>query len=90
MFHIDAHCNTDILEQLYSSIADNRATISQAGLEFPQEESHEFLAKWVHQKCSHLGEKATYRWAQDHGTAISLSMVKTIIAGCPVCQHTHK
>uniref|UniRef100_A0A8C0EH62 Integrase zinc-binding domain-containing protein n=1 Tax=Bubo bubo TaxID=30461 RepID=A0A8C0EH62_BUBBB len=48
------------------------------------------LAKWAHQKCGHLGEKATYRWAQDRGIVMSLDMIKTIIVQCPVCQQTHK
>uniref|UniRef100_A0A663MLM7 Integrase zinc-binding domain-containing protein n=1 Tax=Athene cunicularia TaxID=194338 RepID=A0A663MLM7_ATHCN len=47
------------------------------------------LAKWAHQKCGHLGEKATYKWAQERGIVTSLDMIKTI-AQCPVCQHTHK
>uniref|UniRef100_A0A8B9IUF7 Integrase zinc-binding domain-containing protein n=1 Tax=Amazona collaria TaxID=241587 RepID=A0A8B9IUF7_9PSIT len=43
----------------------------------------------AHQKCGHLGEKATNRWAQDCGIVINLNIIKTVIAQCPVCQHTH-
>lgn len=90
VFHVDAYSNNDILERLYNSVADNWIKISQAGLKFPQKEDHEGLAKWAHQKYRHLGEKATYRWAQEHGIIMSLDMIKTIIAQCPVCQYTHK
>uniref|UniRef100_A0A663MSN3 Integrase zinc-binding domain-containing protein n=1 Tax=Athene cunicularia TaxID=194338 RepID=A0A663MSN3_ATHCN len=48
------------------------------------------MAKWAHQKCGHLGEKATYKWAQECGIVMSLDMIKIIIAQCPLCQHTHK
>lgn len=90
VFHVDTHNNTDTLQQLHNSVADNQAKISQAGLEFPQQEDHEGLANLAHQKCGHLGEKATYRWAEESDIAMSLDMVKTITAQCPVCQHTHK
>uniref|UniRef100_A0A8B9FQX1 Uncharacterized protein n=1 Tax=Amazona collaria TaxID=241587 RepID=A0A8B9FQX1_9PSIT len=66
------------------------AKISQAGLEFPQKEDHAGLAKWAHQKCGHLREKATYRWAEESGIAMSLDMIKTITAQRPICQHAHK
>uniref|UniRef100_A0A663MWX4 Integrase catalytic domain-containing protein n=1 Tax=Athene cunicularia TaxID=194338 RepID=A0A663MWX4_ATHCN len=90
VFHVDAHSNINSLGHLYNSVTANQAKISQAGLEFPQEGDHEGLAKWAHHKCGHLGEKATYKWAQERGIAMSLDMIRTIIAQCPVCQHTHK
>lgn len=46
--------------------------------------------KWVHQKSRHLGEKATYRGAQERGIKMSLDVIKTIIAQYPMCQHTNK
>uniref|UniRef100_A0A672TEK2 Integrase zinc-binding domain-containing protein n=1 Tax=Strigops habroptila TaxID=2489341 RepID=A0A672TEK2_STRHB len=48
------------------------------------------LAKWAHQKCGRLGKKATYRWAQDRRIVINLDIVKTVIAQCPICQHTQQ
>ncbi|KAJ1105258.1 hypothetical protein NDU88_002666, partial [Pleurodeles waltl] len=48
------------------------------------------MAKWVHQKCGHLGEKATYRWAEIREMHIPLHLIKTVILQCPICQHAHQ
>ncbi|XP_063315794.1 uncharacterized protein LOC134615238 [Pelobates fuscus] len=59
VFHVDAHCNTDSLDRLFNSVADEKAKISEASVE--NSNSLLGLATWAHQKCGHLGEKATHR-----------------------------
>uniref|UniRef100_A0A672UD49 Integrase zinc-binding domain-containing protein n=2 Tax=Strigops habroptila TaxID=2489341 RepID=A0A672UD49_STRHB len=90
VFHIDARCGADTLEQWYNSITDGQAKISQVVVEDPHHEQQMGLAKWAHQKCSHLGEKATYRWAQDRRIVINSDIIKMVIAQCPICQHTQQ
>lgn len=90
VFHVDAHCGADTLERWYNSITDSQAKISHVDVEDPHQDHQMGLVKWTHQKCGHLGEKATYRWAQDRGVPIHLDLIKTIIAHCPVCQHTQQ
>lgn len=51
------------------------------------EEELQSLAIWAHQKCGHLEEKATYRWAIDRETALILCTIEDIISQCPVCHH---
>uniref|UniRef100_A0A672ULR0 Integrase catalytic domain-containing protein n=1 Tax=Strigops habroptila TaxID=2489341 RepID=A0A672ULR0_STRHB len=55
-------------------------------VEDPHHEQQMGLVKWAHHKCGHLGEKATYRWAQDHGIVINLGIIKTVTAQCPIWQ----
>ena len=37
------------------------------------------LTLWVHKKCSHLGGKAKYRWAQDWAISLTMDVIKTVI-----------
>uniref|UniRef100_A0A672TI29 Integrase zinc-binding domain-containing protein n=1 Tax=Strigops habroptila TaxID=2489341 RepID=A0A672TI29_STRHB len=68
----------------------NTSKISQIMVEDPHHKQQMGLAKWAHQKCGYLGEKATYRWAQDCGIVIIFDIIKTVIAQCPICQHTQQ
>ncbi|XP_063286760.1 uncharacterized protein LOC134571962 [Pelobates fuscus] len=74
VFHVDAHCNTDSLDRLFNSVADEKAKISEASVENPN--SLLGLANWAHQKCGHLGEKDTHRkvhWSGRYYEAYSTS-----------------
>ncbi|CAH2322107.1 Hypothetical predicted protein [Pelobates cultripes] len=69
-----------------ADMGDNeKAKISEASVE--NLNSLLGLATWAHQKCGHLGEKATHRWAQQRGILVPLDLIKTVILQCPVCQH---
>ncbi|KAM9510307.1 uncharacterized protein ACIB01_019791 isoform 1-T2 [Guaruba guarouba] len=78
------------VERWHNSVADGQAKIPQVMVEDPHHKQQMGLAKWAHQKCGHLGEKATYRWAQDRRIVINSDIIKTVIAQCPVCQHTQQ
>ncbi|XP_065516519.1 protein ARK2N-like isoform X1 [Lathamus discolor] len=67
---------------------DGQAKISQVMVEDPHHKQQMCFTKWAHQKCGHLGEKATYRRAQDCRIVINLDIIKRVIAQCPICQHT--
>lgn len=57
-------------------------------VEDPYHKKQMSLAKSAHQKRSHLGEKTTYRWAQDSRIVINLDI--TVIAQRLICQHTQQ
>lgn len=48
------------------------------------------LALWAHEKCGHLGEQATYRWAEDRGIPITQDAIKETISKRPIWQVWHK
>ncbi|XP_053567042.1 uncharacterized protein LOC128656897 [Bombina bombina] len=91
IYHVDAHTNQDSLEQLFNSIADEAAKVSTVESEDVDEEAdNKGVAQWAHQKSGHLGERATHRWALQRGIRLSMEVIKTEIANCPVCQHVRK
>ena len=53
----------------------------------PHSSEFKGLALWAHEKCGHLGEKATYRWAQDQSISLTMDLIKSVILQCPICQH---
>ncbi|KAJ1106430.1 hypothetical protein NDU88_003831, partial [Pleurodeles waltl] len=86
VYHVDAHCPTDSLDRWFNCLADDRAKIQEAEVE-AQNSDLVGMAKWAHQKCGHLGEKATHRWAEIRGMHLPLDLIKTAIIECPICQH---
>ncbi|XP_073421989.1 uncharacterized protein [Dendrobates tinctorius] len=93
VFHVDAHMPIDSLEHLFNSEADKAAAIRQNTTEIDAGEKEAWLqgtAVWAHQKRGHLGEKATYRWAQERGVPLTLDIIKQTIQHCPICQHSQK
>nr|XP_033789407.1 ribonuclease H-like [Geotrypetes seraphini] len=77
VFHVDAHMPVDSMERLFNSQADAAAAISVTTTnEIPKvEEWLEGTAIWAHQKSGHLGEKATYRWAQERGIPLTIDVI---------------
>ncbi|XP_068096407.1 uncharacterized protein [Hyperolius riggenbachi] len=77
-----------------SNCLQNAATaISTASKSDDKEETKQWLegtAVWIHQKSGHLGEKATYRWAQERGIPLTLDVIKQTIQKCPICQYVQK
>lgn len=95
VFHVDAHVPLNSLERLFNSQADAQAAISKTThAAVPEAKELEAwlhgTALWAHQKSGHLGEKATYRWAQERGIPLTMDMVKSVILQCPLCQHSQK
>ncbi|XP_066433951.1 uncharacterized protein [Eleutherodactylus coqui] len=82
VFHVDAHCASDTLERLYNNHADEKARISAADIKEVASKDPELvgLAQWAHQKCGHLGEKATYQWAVSRGVPIRLDLIMPLKA----------
>ncbi|XP_078542301.1 uncharacterized protein LOC144828038 [Lissotriton helveticus] len=60
VFHVDAHMPIDSLDKLFNNIADEKSKISEAVVD-QQNSDLAGLAKWVHQKAGHFGEKITSR-----------------------------
>ena len=60
VFHIDTHSIPNSMERWYNSIADKQTRIQMVEVN-PNSNELKGLALWAHQKCGHLGEKATYR-----------------------------
>ncbi|XP_043944813.1 LOW QUALITY PROTEIN: uncharacterized protein LOC122816080 [Protopterus annectens] len=88
VYHVDAHCSADSLKHWFNSVTDEQTRISEANI--PDDSEQMGMAKWAHQKCGHLGEKATYRWTQMRGIALSLDLIKTVILECLICEHTQQ
>ncbi|XP_063807535.1 uncharacterized protein LOC134999989 isoform X2 [Pseudophryne corroboree] len=86
----DPECSSD------ATIFDAQAAIAKSSHEPVTGETKELeswlqgTALWAHQKSGHLGEKATYRWAQERGIPLTLDIVKSVILRCPLCQHSQK
>ena len=64
VFHVDANSVPNSTERWYNPITDEQ-TIIQALEVNPDSRDLKGLTLQAHQKYGHLGEKATYRWAQD-------------------------
>ena len=64
VFHVDVNSVPNSIERWYNSITDEQ-TIIQALEVNPDSSDLKDLTLQTHQKYGHLGEKATYRWAQD-------------------------
>ena len=60
VFHVDAHSIPNSTERWYNSITDKQTRIQMVEVN-PNSSELKGLALWAHQKCGHLGEKATYR-----------------------------
>lgn len=71
----------DSLERLFNSQADAATAISTISKSEDRETESwlEGTAVWAHQKSRHLGEKATYRWAQERGIPLTGDMIKQVI-----------
>ena len=86
MFHVYAHSVPNSTEPGYNAITDEQ-TRTQAVEVDPDSNDLKGFTFWAYQKCGHLGEKATYRWAQDWGISLTMNLIKSVTLQCPFWQH---
>ena len=80
--HVDAHVPLVPDFENYNRVADEIAKVNAV---VPIDPVLMNLANWAHKQSGHLGQKATYEWAQQRGLPISMDMIRTVIGNCTVC-----